>query len=121
MDDTAIKPALYPASTEEADLKPNVQVGRDHIDLRPHESYEGAHRWDPLAEWSSEEEAQVVRKVDFYLLSWICLMFFGLQLDRGNISNALTDKMLPDLGLNTNDYNNVRCLARVSTRITHIL
>ncbi|KAG9588140.1 MFS general substrate transporter, partial [Aureobasidium melanogenum] len=106
MDDSAIKPALYPASTVETDLKPSVQVGRDHIDLRPHESYEGAHRWDPLAEWSSEEEARVVRKVDFYLLSWICLMFFGLQLDRGNISNALTDNMLPDLGLNTNDYNN---------------
>ncbi|KAH0143247.1 MFS general substrate transporter, partial [Aureobasidium melanogenum] len=106
MDDSAIKPALYPASTVETDLKPNVQVGRDHIDLRPHESYEGAHRWDPLAEWSAEEEARVVRKVDFYLLSWICLMFFGLQLDRGNISNALTDNMLPDLGLNTNDYNN---------------
>lgn len=120
MDDSAIKPALYPASTVETDLKPNVRVGRDHIDLRPHESYEGAHRWDPLAEWSSEEEARVVRKVDFYLLSWICLMFFGLQLDRGNISNALTDKMLPDLGLNTNDYNNVRYLAKFSTSNTHI-
>ncbi|THX58734.1 putative MFS transporter [Aureobasidium pullulans] len=89
-------------------LKPTAQVGRDHIDLRPHESYEGAHRWDPLAEWTTEEEARVVRKADFYLLSWICLMFFGLQLDRGNIGNALTDNMLKDLGLDTNDYNNVR-------------
>lgn len=122
MDDTAIKPALYPASTEETDLKPSVQVGRDHIDLRPHESYEGAHRWDPLAERSSEEEARVVRKVDFYLLSWICLMFFGLQLDRGNISNALTDNMLPDLGLNTNDYNNVRHFLKVQDRTySHLL
>ncbi|KAI5243284.1 putative MFS transporter [Aureobasidium subglaciale] len=106
MDDSTIKPALYAASTVETDLKPTAQVGRDHIDLRPHESYEGAHRWDPLAEWSAEEEAKVVRKVDFYLLSWLCLMFFGLQLDRGNIGNALTDNMLPDLGLTTDDYNN---------------
>jgi hypothetical protein len=85
MDDSAIKPALYPASTVETDLKPTAQVGRDHIDLRPHESYEGAHRWDPLAEWTSEEEARVVRKTDLLLLSFLCLMFFTLQLDRGNI------------------------------------
>lgn len=33
--------------------------------------------------------------------------FFGLQLDRGNLSNALTDNLLDDLNLSSNDYNNV--------------
>lgn len=107
MDDSTIKPELLQRTTSVSISKDPVSVGRDHISLKPHDSYEGGHRWDPYAEWSSEEEARVVRKTDLYLLSWICFMFFGLQLDRGNISNALTDNFLKDLGLNSNDYNNV--------------
>lgn len=47
-----------------------------------------------------------MRKTDLYLLTWLCLMMFGLQLDRGNLSNALADNLLNDLGLTSDDYNN---------------
>lgn len=31
-----------------------------------------------------------------------CVMFFGLQVDRGNLAQAVSDNMLDDLGMNTN-------------------
>ncbi|PKS12450.1 hypothetical protein jhhlp_000656 [Lomentospora prolificans] len=71
----------------------------------PISQYEGRHRYDPSAEWTPEEEKRLLRKVDYRICSWVCLMFFALQLDRGNISQALSDGMLKDLGLTTNQYN----------------
>jgi hypothetical protein len=88
----------------------------------PIESYEGKHRYDPEYKWTQEEEQKIIRKVstaqlsirilrliraqiDLKICTWVCLMFFALQLDRGNISQALSDNMLKDLHLNTNDYN----------------
>ncbi|KAG8763653.1 hypothetical protein FRC11_014630 [Ceratobasidium sp. 423] len=89
-------------------------VGNEELwrSTRPHDNYEasrflkGIHRWDPAATWDQEEEKALVRKIDIRLMTWLCLMFFGLQMDRGNIGNALTDNFLADLKLTTNDYNN---------------
>ncbi|CAP61578.1 uncharacterized protein PODANS_4_1820 [Podospora anserina S mat+] len=83
-------------------------VGRSELSdvIPPDDGYEGKHRWDPLATWTPEEEKAVVRKTDIWLLSWLCVMFFGLQLDRGNLANALADKFLDDLNLSRDDLNN---------------
>lgn len=72
---------------------------------KPIDSYEGRHRYDPNFQWEEKEEKRVVRRIDWRICSWVCLMFFALQLDRGNISQALSDNMLDDLGLSTNEYN----------------
>ncbi|KAH9827620.1 putative transporter [Teratosphaeria destructans] len=72
---------------------------------RPIESYEGYHRYDPHFQWEPKEEEKLVRKIDYRICTWVCFMFFALQLDRGNISQALSDTMLSDLHLTTNDYN----------------
>ncbi|KAF2105343.1 major facilitator superfamily domain-containing protein [Lophiotrema nucula] len=72
---------------------------------KPIATYEGIHRFDPDFEWEPAEEKRVVRKIDYKICTWVCLMFFALQLDRGNISQALSDNMLKDLNMNTNDYN----------------
>lgn len=53
-----------------------TNVGREALAdaLPPHESYEGAHRYDPAATWTEAEERKVIRKTDLYLLVWICVM-----------------------------------------------
>ena len=62
----------------------------------PIDAYEGKHRWDPKAEWTEQEERKIVRKLDLRICAWACLMFFALQLDRGNIGQALTDNLLSE-------------------------
>ncbi|KAI0784919.1 MFS general substrate transporter [Abortiporus biennis] len=72
---------------------------------RPPPEYENVHRFDPLARWTWREELAIVRKIDLRIMVWAFMMFFSLDLDRTNISQANTDNFLPDLGLTTNDFN----------------
>lgn len=44
-------------------------------------------------------------RLDFILLPILGLAFFALQMDRGNISNALTSTITTDLGIDTNQIN----------------
>ncbi|GAB7352530.1 hypothetical protein MBLNU459_g2923t2 [Dothideomycetes sp. NU459] len=55
--------------------------------------------------WTAEEERKVVRKLDFSVLPLLTMVFFALQLDRGNIGNALTDNFLKDVGITQYQYN----------------
>ena len=57
---------------------------------KPREDYEGFHRFDPRAVWTAQEEKVLVRKIDWRIMAWCCLMFVALQLDRGNISTEKT-------------------------------
>ena len=43
--------------------------------------------------------------IDYPICSWMCLMFLVLQLDRGNIQQALSDNILDGLGLTSGQYN----------------
>ncbi|KAI9733997.1 MAG: hypothetical protein M1834_002654 [Cirrosporium novae-zelandiae] len=65
----------------------------------------GTNDYEVKPDWPAEEEIKVKRKVDFIFLPLLMLAFFALQMDRGNISAALTDTITEDLGISTNQIN----------------
>ncbi|CRK23906.1 hypothetical protein BN1723_003054 [Verticillium longisporum] len=67
--------------------------------------YENRHRFDPTLEWTAEEERKLVKKIDWRILLWAWIMFVALDLHRKNINRAISDNMLPELDMDTNDFN----------------
>ncbi|KAK0386475.1 hypothetical protein NLU13_6310 [Sarocladium strictum] len=85
-----------------------------------HPQWENASAFDPGFRWTFREENQVRRKVDWKIMLWVCIMFAALNIDRGNISNAVSDNMLDDLGLTQSDYNIGQTIARLGFLVAEL-
>ncbi|KAG7666024.1 uncharacterized protein J8A68_000454 [[Candida] subhashii] len=81
------------------------KVEEYYRNLYTESKYECYPAFDPEFNWTEEEEKKVIRKIDIRVALAACIMFVGLQVDRGNLAQAVTDNMLEDLGMTTNDYN----------------
>ncbi|KAF3985871.1 hypothetical protein FT663_02112 [Candidozyma haemuli var. vulneris] len=67
--------------------------------------YECRAAFDPHFEWTPEEDKKLMRKVDYRVIFSACIMFVSLQINRGNLQEAVADNLLDDMNLDTNDYN----------------
>lgn len=77
-------------------------------------TYEGRHRFDPSFTWTADEEIKLKHKVDWHIITWAWIMFFALDLNRRNANQAISDDMLPELGMDTNDFNTGQTIFLVS-------
>ncbi|KAK0108166.1 hypothetical protein ONS95_002988 [Cadophora gregata] len=103
---------------DDASLSTNIFVDPEvkayYVDLYEKAQYECRHAFDADLTWTKEEEKKLVRRLDWHVCLWACIMFFSLQIDRGNISQAVSGTLLKDLHLNTNDFNLGNTVFKVS-------
>ncbi|KAK3648194.1 hypothetical protein LTR56_007606 [Elasticomyces elasticus] len=74
--------------------------------------------FDPDRGKSPEEKAAIekklMRKVDKWLIPWLCLLYLLSFLDRTNIGNARVAGIEADLGMEGHDYNNTLTIFFIS-------
>ncbi|QLG70873.1 hypothetical protein HG535_0A08180 [Zygotorulaspora mrakii] len=80
------------------------------VEVHYRELYESTHyecreKFDPSFKWSGKEEKRVTRKLELHVTLLACFMFVALQVDRGNLAQAVADNLLDDLGMTTSNYN----------------
>lgn len=56
-------------------------------------------------DWTASEEKKLVFKLDAIIMTILTLAFFCMQMDRGNIGNALNNNFLEDVGIKQAQYN----------------
>ncbi|KAJ4299323.1 hypothetical protein N0V90_004568 [Kalmusia sp. IMI 367209] len=108
----------------------------EYKQLYIHKEWENWSAFDPSFRWTWREERAVRRKVDwenygkrptarptistYYSQVWVCVMFAALNIDRNNISNAVSDDMLDDLGITRADYNIGQTISRVGFLVAEL-
>ncbi|EGV66725.1 MFS general substrate transporter [Yamadazyma tenuis ATCC 10573] len=110
--DSQISSKIY----EPTDVE-NPEVARKYY---PTVNWENFKAFDPYFRWTNYEDRQATRQTDLKIFSVVALLFFALNLDRGNLSSAVAGGLLVDLEMTTNDYNlgnNLRSIGFIISEI----
>lgn len=122
-----VKVQSYSSSDNEiykSDIGPNPfedpAVAEYYRNLYEESQYECRSAFDPQFTWTAEEERRLVWKLDWRVTFTACLLFVALQVDRGNLAQAVADNLLDDLGLTTDEYNTGNTIFLVTFLIAEI-
>ncbi|KAI9353462.1 MFS general substrate transporter [Obelidium mucronatum] len=74
---------------------------------------EGVEGYDDSLDYTEAEEAKVRRQIDLRLMPWVLFSTFILNMDRTNISNAISGGLPRSLGFNNTVINNAGSLYAV--------
>ncbi|ROV89499.1 hypothetical protein VSDG_08513 [Cytospora chrysosperma] len=80
----------------------------------------GSNNEAQAIDWTEEEERKLVRRLDLIVMPPLVLALFALQLDRGNIGNALTDFFTFNVGISLNQYNTGQLLLSLGIVVLEI-
>ncbi|KAE9410310.1 MFS general substrate transporter [Gymnopus androsaceus JB14] len=58
----------------------------------------------------SKQEAKLLLKIDWFILSYCCLVYFTNYLDRANINNAYVSGMKQELSMEGTDFNKINTI-----------
>ncbi|KAG2058824.1 MFS general substrate transporter [Suillus hirtellus] len=73
-------------------------------------------RWQTIRQFlwgevpSSKLEQKLLLKLDWFILSYCCLMYFTNYLDRANVNNAYVSGMKQELNMQGNDFNQINTI-----------
>ncbi|KAJ7632720.1 major facilitator superfamily domain-containing protein [Roridomyces roridus] len=69
---------------------------------------------------ASHEERKLLFKIDWFVLSFVCLQYFTNYLDRANLANAYVSGMKEALNMTGHDFNNVNTMFTIGYTIAQI-
>ncbi|RAL14704.1 pantothenate transporter [Aspergillus homomorphus CBS 101889] len=70
-----------------------------------HREKQSSSNGNCLSSFSKEEEAQLVKKIDTFVLPMLCLVFFFQYLDKQSLSYASVFGLIDDLSLHGSEYS----------------
>ena len=69
---------------------------------------------------SSQGERKLVQKLDFFILTFCCLMYFLNYLDRTNLNNAYVSGMKEELHFKGNQLNQINTVFTVGYTVAQV-
>lgn len=96
---------LESINSQENNIFKDPKVLEFYSNVYEDSKYECRHLLDPDLTWTKKEEDHITWKNDWKVAFWSMIMFTCLNLNRGNINQALSSSFLEDNGLTNNDLN----------------